>query len=862
MKRCQRFLATALVCGGLAGHVFSQGTQPNVLDLAGIWSVRQADGAKPAIPLQVPGDVHSALLAAGLIPDPYFGKNEEEIQWVGRTDWVAERVFDVTDALLSKRAVCLRLEHVDTFCEISINGKKVGDTGNRFRRYDFDVKPFLKQGSNTITALFRSAELISEEKAKTIPFALPMVDNGKVPHINLLRKPACHGGWDWGIAMMMIGFAGKTELIGTDLARLDYVTCDQAHQAGRCDVTVTAEVMSPAGGEAVLAVTLGEAKASVPVTLTAGNNRLSAKVTVENPRLWWPNGAGEQALYDLSVSVGEASLKRRLGLRTIEVVNKADAGDTSSRPGMSMTFRVNGIDLFCKGANWIPCDGMTQRQTPERYRDLLVSAKAANMNMVRLWGGGQFEDDIFYDTCDELGLLVWHDFMFSCALYPSDPAFVGEVRAELSHQIRRLRDHASIALWVGDNECIGAITWFEPSKKNRDLYLVNYDRLNRALTETVEACDPARMFWPSSPCAGPGDFSDSWHDDNRGDMHYWTVWHENKNFSAFYNVKPRFCSEFGYQSFSSPEVVRTFVAADQMNPTAPDFEHHQKNVGGNARILETMARYFRFPEGFENMLYLSQVQQAMAIKTGVEAWRHLQPRCMGTLYWQLNDNWPVASWSSIEYGGKWKHLHYHAKRFYAPVAVMMTPADNGTNIEFWAVNDFGTPAQAEAAVEVWGFDGKKSETVPLSGEIAPRSALLLGKLPASRFGNANEQKERFLEVVLTAKVDGQTVRHRNEWFFNAYKVCALGDALVDAVPAERSGRWTVTLTTDKPAFFVWANVSGIRGEFDDNSFALFPGRPVTLTFTPKDNAATFADFVRALTVKHLRQTYEGSRAQR
>ena len=376
MKRCQRFLATALVCGGLAGHVFSQGTQPNVLDLAGIWSVRQADGAKPAIPLQVPGDVHSALLAAGLIPDPYFGKNEEEIQWVGRTDWVAERVFDVTDALLSKRAVCLRLEHVDTFCEISINGKKVGDTGNRFRRYDFDVKPFLKQGRNTITALFRSAELISEEKAKTIPFALPMVDNGKVPHINLLRKPACHGGWDWGIAMMMIGFAGKTELIGTDLARLDYVTCDQAHQAGRCDVTVTAEVMSPAGGEAVLAVTLGEAKASVPVRLTAGNNRLSAKVTVENPRLWWPNGAGEQALYDLSVSVGEASLKRRLGLRTIEVVNKADAGDTSSRPGMSMTFRVNGIDLFCKGANWIPCDGMTQRQTPERYRDLLVSAKS------------------------------------------------------------------------------------------------------------------------------------------------------------------------------------------------------------------------------------------------------------------------------------------------------------------------------------------------------------------------------------------------------------------------------------------------------------------------------------------------------
>ena len=859
MKVSLRLFVATLVFGFIAGGAFAAEVQPNVVDLAGSWTVRQADGKKPETPIQVPGDVHSALLSAGLIPDPYFGKNEEAIQWVGRTDWVVERSFEVSDALLSKRSVCLRLEHVDTFCEISINGKKVGETGNRFRRYDFEVKPFLKQGRNTITALFRSAELISEEKAKTIPFPLPMVANGVVPHINLLRKPACHGGWDWGIAMMMIGFAGKTELIGTDLARLDYVYCDQAHQPGRCDVTVTAEVMSPMGGEAVLAVTLGVAKASVPVTLKAGNNRLSAKVAIENPKLWWPSGAGDQALYDLSVSVGEDTFKRRLGLRTIEVVNKPDAGDASSRPGMSMTFRVNGIDIYCKGANWIPCDGMTQRQTPERYRDLLGSAQAANMNMIRLWGGGQFEDDIFYDTCDELGLLVWHDFMFSCALYPSDPAFVGEVRAELAHQIRRLRDHASIALWVGDNECIGALTWFEPSKKNRDLYLVNYDRLNRALTETVQSCDPARMFWPSSPCAGPGDFSDSWHDDNRGDMHYWTVWHENKNFSAFYDVRPRFCSEFGYQSFSSPDVVRTFVAPDQMNPTAPDFESHQKNAGGNARILETMARYFRFPEGFESMLYLSQVQQAMAIKTGVEAWRHLQPRCMGTLYWQLNDNWPVASWSSIEYGGKWKHLHYQAKRFYAPVAVMMVPAvDNGTtNVEFWAVNDNGKPAKAEVAVEVWGFDGKKIETVPLTGEIASRSALLLGKFPVSRFGNDKELTERFLEVVLTAKVDDQTVKHSNEWYFNFFKTCSLGDAVVDAIPAERGGKWTVTLTTDKPAFFVWANVSTIRGEFSDNSFTLLPGRPVTLTFTPKDSAATFADFSKALTIKHLRQTYAG-----
>jgi len=858
MKSCLRFLAFAVICMGVAEYASAEMGQSKVLNLAGTWSVRQSDGDQPAIPMRIPGDVHSALLAAGLIPDPYFGRNEMDVQWVGQKDWIVERTFDVPAELLAKESVCLRLEHVDTFCDISINGQKVGETGNRFRRYDFEIKNFLKPGRNTITGWFKSAVKISDEAARKQPFPLPIVDNSMYRNINLIRKPACNGGWDWGIALMVSGFVGKTELIGSDVARIDYVYCDQTHQSGRCDVTVTAEVTSPAGGDTTLSVTLGDAKTQVPVKLSPGKNRIVCPaMVIDKPRLWWPNGAGEQALYDLDVTVGDGSFSRKLGLRTIEVVNKPDAGDTSSKPGMSMTFRVNGIDLYCKGADWIPCDAMTARQTSDRYRDLLGSARDANMNMIRLWGGGQFEEDVFYQTCDEMGLMVWHDFMFSCALYPSDRAFLGEVEAELAHQLRRLRDYACIALWCGDNECIGALTWFEPSRKNRDLYLLNYDRLSRVLGESVAKYDPSRTFWPSSPCAGPGDFSDGWHDDNRGDMHYWSVWHENKNFTAFYSVKPRFCSEFGFQSFSSLDVAQTFAASDQMNPTAPDFEHHQKNTGGNSRIMETMSRYFRFPEGFESTLYLSQVQQALAIKTAVEAWRHLQPRCMGTLYWQLNDNWPVASWSSLEYGGKWKHLHYQAKRFYAPVAVMMIPADNGANIEFWAVNDLGVKVTADVAVETWGFDGKKRETVPLAGEVAPRSALLIGKLPAVQFGNEKELKERFLEAVLTVQLDGQTIKYRNEWFFNFFKASTLGDALVDAIASERNGKWTVTLTTDKPAFFVWVNVSGMRGEFDDNSFTLFPGRPVTLTFTPKDKTATFTDFAKALTVKHLRQTYAG-----
>ncbi len=844
-------------------------TTADRINLAGEWSLRQADdSASPAVPMDIPGGVHSALFKAGRIPDPFFGQNELKTQWVGQKDWVVERTFDVPETLLRHKAVVLRLEDVDTFCEISVNGKLIGKTGNRFRRYEFDLKPELRVGNNRITAVFRSSEEESKRRAELLSHEIPLCDNGLVPNINLIRKPTCHGGWDWGLSQMITGFCGKTEIIAYDTACIDYVTCDQQHTPGLCMVVVNVEVTSPSGGETTLAVELGELKRERPVTLTPGKNCVSVTLPVQNPKLWWPNGYGESALYPLRVRVGESFLQRKIGLRSLEVVNKKDRYD--DKDGMSMIFRVNGVDVFCKGANWIPCDAFQNRQTFERYNDLLSSAADANMNMVRLWGGGQFENDCFYELCDEKGLLIWHDFMFSCSLYPADKEFLGEVKAELNHQLRRLRDHASIAIWCGDNECIGALGWFDSSRRNRDMYLIAYDRLNNMMSEIVAELDPTRIFWPSSPCAGPGDFSDGWHNDAKGDMHYWTVWHENKNFSAYYNIKPRFCSEFGYQSLSSPEVAATFCSPDQLNPTAPDFEYHQKNVGGNTRILETMSRYFRFPQGTENILYLSQVQQAMAIKTAVEAWRHLQPRCMGTLFWQLNDNWPVASWSSIEYGGKWKHLQYHAKRFYAPLAVMAVPSGrkgdkkpktvpdgelgDDDEIEIWAVNDANQAVLSDIQCTVWTFGGKKAAVRNYAYQLPPRSATLLRTCQGSEFGNVGERVDRFLGLEINATVNGVKTKYRNEYMFNYYKRCPIETARVDASVADRNGKWTVTLTTDKPAFFVWANATGIRGEFSDNSFTLYPGSPVTLTFTPKGDC-TFDQFKAALQVKHLRQTY-------
>jgi len=792
--------------------------------------------------------------------------------------WVIERSVEIPASLLAKRSVCLRLEHVDTLCELSINGQPAVTTNNRFRRYDVEVKPLLRPGLNTFRALFKSAALAGRERAKLLPYPIPGPSMPGTPDykVNLVRKPACNGGWDWGLSLMVAGFAGKTELIATDVARIDYVYSDQRHEDGKCAVTVTVDATSPGGGPAELSVQLGETTSSESVTLQPGANRLTRTLVIQNPKLWWPNGLGRQDRYDLSVQLGEASFHSKLGLRRLEVIHEKDA------VGISMKVRVNGADVFAKGADWIPCDAMTARHTQGRYRDLLTSARDANMNMLRVWGGGQFENDAFYDLCDELGLMLWHDFMFACSLYPADAAFTGEVDAELSHQLRRLRDHASIALWCGDNECIGALGWFPESRKNRDLYLVNYDRLSRVLSNAVKTWDSGRTFWPSSPASGLDNFGDAWHDDHSGDMHYWTVWHENKDFDAYYLVRPRFCSEFGFQSFSSMDVVKTFCPPGQWNPTSPIMEHHQKNASGNAKILETMTRYFRFPGSFEDLLYLSQVQQAMAIKTGVEGWRRLQPHCMGTIFWQLNDVWPVASWSSLEYTGKWKHLQYHAKRFFAPTAILAAPAleapdskassepgnalkldaggrpeyvVNKHQLEIWAVNDRGSAAHSEAVVELWNFEGRLLETLRYSGEVPAHGTKLMASLPLERFGSDTERRDRFLSLEQQATVAGVIEHHHNEWFFAPPKQSELALARVTGTSAEKGGTITLTLSTDKPALYVWANADGIPGEFSDNSLLLLPGRPQSLTFTPKGRI-TLAAFKAALHIKHLAQTFQ------
>lgn len=823
--------------------------QPSsTIDLAGAWQLRDAEGGH-ACALALPGDVHSALLAAGLIPDPFVGLNEEQVQWVGERDWVATRTIEVGADLLAAPSVYLNADTVDTFCTMLINGQAAGVCSNHFRRWRFEVKALLQPGGNVIELRFKSPRAAMRERAAGLGYPIPCNHNAygpKFPHYNLVRKPMCHAGWDWGIPIQSLGVLGDFSLNAVASARIDHVTTVQEHGPGRVRLHVTAELTAPAAGPSELAVEIAGQRAVVPLALVAGANSATATVEIADPQLWWPNGHGAQPLYELTVSAGGEIRRKRLGLRTIEVRNAPDA------IGRPLTVLVNGREIFCKGANWIPTDALPARQALH-YEQLIRSAASAHMNMIRVWGGGQFEADRFYELCDEHGILLWHDFMFSCALYPADPDFLAEVAAETTYQVKRLRDHACIALWCGDNECLGALTWFKESRDSRDRYLVDWVRLDDARGAAARAADPTRIYWPSSPSAGPGDFSDTFHKDGFGDMHYWSVWHEGKGFEAYYDVKPRFCSEFGYQSFNSLESVRTYCPPEDLNITAPTMEYHQRNDGGNRRINEMFSRCFRMPVGFEQTLYLSQVQQSLAIKTAVEYWRTLRPQCMGTLYWQLNDIWPVASWASVEYGGRWKQLHHHARRFFQPVAAFVhqrTDKEAGEIVEAFVVND--EPHEAEVAVELalWRFDGMPGRSETLSVRVPAGSALRLGRWKVDHFcADDAARQNQFLHVNLAGRVGAQAVAHANSHVFTAYKRCRLAEATVTA----RVDGSSVTLSTDKPAFFVTVSSgSGSAGEFDDNSLTLLPGAPRILKLTDMRGAAVSTG---KIAVMHLRQTY-------
>ena len=611
----------------------------------------------------------------------------------------------------------------------------------------------------------------------------------------------------------------------------------QHHDNGAVDITVEVEVHGYGSGQAELDIEFDGVLHQQTVAVRPGATHHAHTFTVAAPALWWPAGQGTQTLYSLRVRLDDMEEQRRIGLRTIALVTEKDD------IGTTMKFRVNGRDIFCKGANWIPGDALPGRITPQAVVPQLEAAVAANMNMVRVWGGGNYEKEWFYDACDALGLLVWQDFMFSCMHYPSDRAFLAEVKREAEYQVKRLQHRACLALWCGDNELIGAIDWYDASKTNRDRYLVNYDRLNRTLQQAVEDHDPSRRFWTSSPSLGELDFSDGWHCDTRGDMHFWDVWHSAEPFEHYRTVQPRFCSEFGFQSFPSLTCIESFTAPDDRNVSSPVMEVHQRNSGGNARILETMTRNFRFPGEFDHMILLSQIQQALAMKTAIDYWRSLKPRCMGTLYWQLNDTWPVASWSGIEYGGRWKVLHYMARRFYAPVTVVSVPHEDGAAVRLVAVSDVPTPVDLCVDAVAVSLSGAERLLWQGSVQLDASAGHELVILPCAQLAD-----DEFIQV----RWHDSTGEHsgQDDYLTRFYKAYALPKAQprLRIVANATAAITKLHLETDAPCFFTYLDTS-IAGQFSDNAFTLLPGQPRVISW--RGAPLTEAD----VRIRHLSSTY-------
>jgi beta-mannosidase len=818
------------------------------LRLDGGWTFREA-GKGAWLAASVPGSVHTDLLAAGLVEDPFYRDNERKLQWVGQTDWEYRTTFDAPASLLKRRHVELVFEGLDTYADVFVNGRRVLSADNMFRTWRVDARAALKPGANTLLVHFRSPIKEVLPRMKALGYELPAAnDQGEKtsPHT---RKAPYHYGWDWGPRFVTSGVWRPVTLEAWDDARLsDLHVVQNRLGVDSARLTAEVEVVSAGGADALLVVedpSDGRVSARQAVKLTAGTNRFALKLTVPKPRLWWPAGMGPQKLYTLRARLfaggdgGRPSdeLSARVGLRTIELRQRPDAA------GKSFTFVVNGVPVFGKGANWVPADSFPARVTRGRYRKLLESARDANMNMLRVWGGGYYEADDFYELCDELGLLVWQDFMFACSMYPGDERFLESVRAEAADNVRRLRNHASVALWCGNNEVETAWHHWGWKQSLPAKLWDDYKKLfHGVLPEVVAEHDPSRAYWPSSPSSNLEEDADS---QRVGDVHYWEVWHASKPFAEYERQRPRFMSEYGFQSFPSIETVNAYTVPADHDIQSPVMLAHQKHPRGNQLIREYMLREYPEPKDFESFLYASQILQAEGIKVGAEHLRRIMPHNMGSLYWQLNDCWPVASWSSVDYFGRWKALQFYARRFYNPLLV--SPRAEGDRLDVYVVSDRAEPTPARLVVSLMDFGGRvlTSETKDLT--VAPLRGDSYLSLSAAKLLEGRDARAVFLLAELQV---GGRVASSNAHYFRPFKELSLAAPRVSTSFAATRGGFRLTLTTDRLARAVHLSAPGSEGSFSDNFVDLIPGRPVEVEFRA-DRRARLEDFRKGLKVRTL-----------
>lgn len=782
--------------------------------LNGTWQLSAGHRSLESVDMQIPGTVLSGLLAAGKIKDPFYRTNEDATRALFWKDYVFTRTFDVDEELLAQQHIVLVCEGLDTLAEISINGTFLAKTDNMHRTWKFQAKKLLHPGKNEIQIVFRSVLRFIEDYPYEAHKKINYIPCGSMKGNQLLRKAHSMFGWDWGPQTIDAGIFRDIYLQGYSHARIEDIRIHQQH-AKNVSVQTSITLSESVPGQK-LCVELSEDGADKPLQTklckTNADGVAAVDFVIENPKLWWPNDYGDQPLYIVRTTLLDEdgtsleSITRRIGLRTLTISQEKDEW------GNEFAFCVNGVKIFTRGGNYIPDDCLYTRITEKKLDYILESCRRAHFNCVRVWGGGYYPSDAFYDLCDEKGLIVWQDLMYACNVYDVTDAFAENCRQETYDNVRRLRHHASLGLWCGNNEIESAWDHWGDFQKETPYLRADYIRLfEEVLPKAVQEADGETFYWHSSPSSG-GCF-DNPDDANRGDTHYWDVWHGQKPFTDYCKYFFRFCSEFGFQSFPCAKTVNSFTLEDDRNIFSRVMESHQKNDAANGKMLYYLSENLRYPKDLTHLLYASQVLQGMAIKYGVDHWRRNRGRCMGTLYWQINDDWPAPSWSSIDYFGRWKALHYMAQKFYAPHAVSMTLEDHRCHVYF--SNESFETTEYSLTLSIRDLSGNVLETYETKGNSPAFSAIETAVVDICSW--EDQKDDVFLEAVIHTK--DQKVLKDVETLV-PYKYLNLKNPVISTEAEETNDAFILHISSDCFAPFVALDFDDADVIFSDNFFHL------------------------------------------
>lgn len=811
----------------------------------------------------VPGCVHTDLLNENKIEDPFYRLNEKDQQWIGESDWEYKTVFNVSKDIFDEQNISLVFEGLDTYADVYLNDEKILSSDNMFRTWHVDVKSKIKLGENQLRVFFHNVFKINRPKYDKADYRLQAFRNNDQADIKLnlySRKAGFHYGWDWGPRLITTGIWRPITLRGWSNFKIDDTYFRQTKvTAKKAEISVDYTISSTANTTVDLTISHeGVELTKRQIALKIGVNKITLPLIIENPKLWWTNGLGEQPLYTFTSALKSKDgviekTNNRIGIRSLEVVRDDD------KFGKSLYLKLNGVPVFIKGANYIPQDNFQNRVTKERYQHIIGSAKAANMNMLRVWGGGIYEEDVFYNLCDENGILVWQDIMFACGMYPSDPLFLDNVKNEVIDNVTRLRNHPSLALYCGNNE--NEIAWYswgwkelydsETQKKyETDLKKLFYETIPQA----ISMADPDRYYHPSSPIAGIGESRPK----EDGDTHYWGVWHGKEPFKNFEKNVSRFVSEYGFQSYPAFSSIKKFSIAEDWYLESDVMHSHQRCMAdegkdidyGNRLIQGYLESNFTQPKDFENYIYVVQALQAKGVKMAVETHRRNRTDnyCMGTMYWQIDDCWPVASWSSIDYYGKWKALHYQVKKAYNQVLVTHFEADD--KLKMYIVSDeLEAISNADLTVKFLDFNGNELWSTSKKVTIAPNTSQEYLSIKLNEALNKADKKTAYVVSIIKMGAD---VLSENRYFFDEDKNLNLPKVKVNYTSKKVPNGYELTLISDTLAKYVFIEVANDDVFISDNYFDLDAKTPKKIIIETKADLGKIDDLIK---IKSLSDSY-------